>query len=110
MPQRFFITAFFGTLRKDIEHGREKIKGHHKKQYLFLMSFMLKFQRMYVDYLNRQHAEKKKSMPPHRLEALEKAHEKDLYEYGFHLVATSMEVTCVFQIITNIRQSQEAKV
>lgn len=93
-----------------MESGREKIRDRHKEQYLFLMSFLLKYQRLYVDYLHGQHIEKKRTTPVHRMKALEEAHEKRLHDCGFHLVATSMEVTCVFQVIQNIRHAQDAKV
>ncbi|KAG0052952.1 Topoisomerase 1-associated factor 1 [Gryganskiella cystojenkinii] len=99
----------FGSLRKDIESGRERIKDHHKGQYHFLMSFLLKYQRLYVDYLNRQHVEKKKITPTYRLETLEQSYQKSLHDCGFHLVATSIEVRCIFQIVQSIRAAQENK-
>ncbi|KAG0377054.1 Topoisomerase 1-associated factor 1 [Mortierella sp. AD032] len=45
-----------------IEQGREKIKFHHRSQYHVLMTFLLRFRRLYVDNLIKQPRQDKKDI------------------------------------------------
>ncbi|KAG0198538.1 Topoisomerase 1-associated factor 1 [Mortierella sp. GBA30] len=101
------FNPFFSSLRRDIEMKREKLKEHHRGQYHFLMGFLLKFQRLHVDYLTRQYNEQRKTSLPSRLQSLEEEYQKKLLECDFDLVATAIETATVFQIIRFMRQEFE---
>ncbi|KAF9921443.1 Topoisomerase 1-associated factor 1 [Linnemannia zychae] len=46
------FNPLFTSIRKDI--GRDKVKPHHHSQYYVLMTFLLRFRRVYVDNLIKQ--------------------------------------------------------
>ncbi|KAF9115466.1 Topoisomerase 1-associated factor 1 [Mortierella sp. AM989] len=101
------FNPLFGSMRGDIEMEREKIKSHHRTQYYCLMAFLLKFQRLYLDYVNREYIEQKKSASPRQLAALEEEYQKNVLQCDFDLVANAIEVTSVFQVINYMRRLNE---
>ncbi|KAG0258250.1 Topoisomerase 1-associated factor 1 [Mortierella polycephala] len=103
------FNPLFGSLRQDVEMEREKIKEHHRGQYHYLMAFLLQFQRQYAEYLTKQHNEHKKTAHARQLQNLESEYQKNMLQCDFDLVATAIEVPCVFQTIQFIRRKMEEK-
>ncbi|KAF9182982.1 Topoisomerase 1-associated factor 1 [Haplosporangium sp. Z 767] len=103
------FNPLFGSLRQDIEMEREKIKEHHRGQYHYLMAFLLQFQRQYAEYLTKQYNEHKKTAHARQLQNLESEYQKNMLQCDFDLVATAIEVPCVFQTIQFIRREMEGK-
>ncbi|KAG0288438.1 Topoisomerase 1-associated factor 1 [Linnemannia gamsii] len=56
------FNPLFGSIRRDIELGRERIKPHHPSQSHVLMTFLLQFRRLYVDNLIKQPRQTKKDI------------------------------------------------
>ncbi|KAG0271557.1 Topoisomerase 1-associated factor 1 [Linnemannia exigua] len=56
------FNPLFSSISRDIEQGREKIKPHHRGQYHVLMTFLLRFRRLYVDNLIKQPRQDKKDI------------------------------------------------
>lgn len=92
-----------------MESEREKIKEHHKGQYMTLMAFMLKFQRQYVDYLTRQCQEQKKNALPRQIEELEIEYQTNILRCDFDLITTAIEVPTVYRVVSSIREHFELK-
>ncbi|KAI1320607.1 Topoisomerase 1-associated factor 1 [Mortierella claussenii] len=101
--------ALFGSLRRDIEMQREKVKDHHRAQYHYMMAFMLKFQRLYLEHVNREYEHQKKTATPQMLDNIEKVYKASVHKCDFDLIASAIEVPCVFQLIRFIRFHMEPK-
>ncbi|KAI8359421.1 timeless protein-domain-containing protein [Mortierella sp. GBAus27b] len=103
------FNPLFTSLRRDMEASKDKIRVHHKSQFMTLMGFMLNFQRQYVDYLARQYNEQKKGALPLQLEELEKEYQENLLRCDFDLIITGIEVPTVYQVIEMVRANFELK-
>ncbi|KAF9357916.1 Topoisomerase 1-associated factor 1 [Mortierella sp. AD094] len=101
------FNPLFGSMRGDIEMEREKIKSHHRSQYHCLMAFLLKFQRKYLDYANREYNEQKKNATPGQLPLLEEEYRKNVLQCDFDLVANAIEVTSVYQVTSYMHRLNE---
>ncbi|KAF9207018.1 hypothetical protein BGZ49_001354 [Haplosporangium sp. Z 27] len=101
------FNPLFESMRGDIDMEREKIKAHHRTQYYSLMAFLLRFQRQYLDYVNKEYAELKKNATPGQLTSLEEEYRKNILQCDFDLVTSAIEVKCVFQIIGYMRRLNE---
>ncbi|KAF9913350.1 Topoisomerase 1-associated factor 1 [Linnemannia zychae] len=56
------FNPLFTSVGRDIEQGRERIKPHHRSQYHVLMTFLLRFRRIYVDNLIKQPRQDRKDI------------------------------------------------
>lgn len=92
-----------------MESERERIKDHHRAQYMSLMAFMLKFQRHYSDYLTRQYHEDKKSAQGPRLEELENEYQENFLRCDFDFITAAIEVPSVYLIVKSIRDHFEPR-
>ncbi|KAF9173981.1 Topoisomerase 1-associated factor 1 [Mortierella sp. AD010] len=101
------FNPLFGSMRSDIEMEREKIKSHHRSQYHCLMAFLLKFQRLYLDYVNREYNEQKKNATPEQQLLLEEEYRKNILQCDFDLVAKALEVVSVYQVIGYMHRLNE---
>ncbi|KAG0036540.1 Topoisomerase 1-associated factor 1 [Podila clonocystis] len=103
------FNPLFGSLRKDMETGRERVKDHHHGQYLYLMGFMLKYQRQYSDYLGKQYHERKRKMTDRQLQVLKQEYKENMKQCNFGLVGTAVQVKSVFQVVQMMRTKSELK-
>ncbi|ORZ26588.1 timeless protein-domain-containing protein [Lobosporangium transversale] len=105
------FNALFGSLHRDIEMMREKIKGYHRPQYYYVMAFMLKFQRLYLEHVEKEYAEQKKQAQDraYQLEGVEKAYQDALQKCDYDLIAVVIDKTCVFQLIGYLRDHMDMK-
>ncbi|KAG0026505.1 Topoisomerase 1-associated factor 1 [Podila clonocystis] len=103
------FNPLFGSLRKDMETGRERVKDHHHGQYLYLMGFMLKYQRQYSDYLGKQYHERKRKMTERQLQVLKQEYKENMKQCNFGLVGTAVQVKSVFQVVQMMRTKSELK-
>ncbi|KAG0022344.1 Topoisomerase 1-associated factor 1 [Entomortierella chlamydospora] len=101
------FNPLFGSMRGDIEMEREKIKGYHRSQYHCLMAFLLRFQRLYLDYVNRECNEQKKNATPEQQLLLEEEYRKNVLQCDFDLVAKALEVVSVYQVIGYMHRLNE---
>ena len=92
-----------------MESEREKIKEHHRAQYMSLVAFMLKFQRQYSEYLTKQYHEDKKHAQGPRLEELEMEYQENFLRCDFDFITTAIEVPSVYLIIRSIRDHFEPR-
>ncbi|KAF9436980.1 Topoisomerase 1-associated factor 1 [Entomortierella beljakovae] len=104
------FNPLFLSIRGDIEKGRDKIKSYHRSQYHCLMSFLLRFQRQYIDYVNKEYSEQRKSVSPSQLTQLEEAYQKNVQQCDFDLITNAIEVPSVYQIVRYIRELNEPKI
>ncbi|KAF9915501.1 Topoisomerase 1-associated factor 1 [Lobosporangium transversale] len=106
-----WLLALFGSLHRDIEMMREKIKGYHRPQYYYVMAFMLKFQRLYLEHVEKEYAEQKKQAQDraYQLEGVEKAYQDALQKCDYDLIAVVIDKTCVFQLIGYLRDHMDMK-
>ncbi|KAK3818609.1 MAG: timeless protein-domain-containing protein [Benniella sp.] len=103
------FNPLFTSLRRDMESEREKIKEHHRAQYMSLVAFMLKFQRQYSEYLTKQYHEDKKNAQGPRLEELEMEYQENFLRCDFDFITTAIEVPSVYLIIRSIRDHFEPR-
>ncbi|KAF9301915.1 Topoisomerase 1-associated factor 1 [Mortierella antarctica] len=103
------FNPLFGSLRKDMESRRERVKDHHHGQYLYLMGFLLKYQRQYSDYLGKQYHERKRKMTDRQLQALKQEYKENMKQCNFGLVGTAVQVKSVFQVVQMMREKSELK-
>lgn len=93
-----------------MEARRERVKDHHHGQYLYLMGFLLKYQRQYSDYLGKQYHERKRKMTDRQLQALKQEYKENMKQCNFGLVGTAVQVKSVFQVVRMMREKSESKV
>ncbi|KAF9311667.1 Topoisomerase 1-associated factor 1 [Podila horticola] len=103
------FNPLFGSLRKDMEARRERVKDHHHGQYLYLMGFLLKYQRQYSEYLGKQYHERKRKMTDQQLQALKQEYKENMRQCNFGLVGTAVQVKSVFQVVQMMRTKSELK-
>lgn len=93
-----------------MEARRERVKEHHHGQYLYLMGFLLKYQRQYSDYLGKQYHERKRKMTDRQLQALKQEYKENMKQCNFGLVGSAVQVKSVFQVVQMMRTHSESKV
>ncbi|KFH70850.1 hypothetical protein MVEG_03697 [Podila verticillata NRRL 6337] len=103
------FNPLFGSLRRDMEARRERVKEHHHGQYLYLMGFLLKYQRQYSDYLGKQYHERKRKMTDRQLQALKQEYKENMKQCNFGLVGSAVQVKSVFQVVQMMRTNSESK-
>ncbi|KAG0340494.1 Topoisomerase 1-associated factor 1 [Podila humilis] len=103
------FNPLFGSLRRDMEMSRERFKEHHRGQYLYLMGFLLKYQRLYADFLARAYYDQKRKATDRQLLVLKHEYKENMKQCNFGLVGTAVQVKSVFQVIHLMRQKSEEK-
>ncbi|KAF9412291.1 Topoisomerase 1-associated factor 1, partial [Podila epigama] len=74
------------------QSGRERVKEHHRGQYLYLMAFLLKYQRQYADYMVRQYYEQKSKLTDRQLVDLKREYKENMKQCNFGLIGAAVQV------------------